>query len=611
MKTLIVKSMGMRMGGTILAVWSLTASGSGGDDDPPDIPPAFQNGSCADGVTCLPAVPVYGSRDPNKNGFVTLDDPSDLSLYEGGGGGGYGPGSRFVNNLLDSVNAALRSAALPDPNKDGKDHRSGCMTGNPVIISSGNKVKPELDFRTGHLYPLSLIRNYNHNFAGRGLFGANWASNFDPALSFTLNNGQYYCGSAPGTDASSCIGSMPVTQVTATRPDGSQTTYTQVGGTNTYASASPDADTSILRNSDHSWTLQSQSGSTELYSPGGLVLSIKSATGIGWVFSYDVNNYLKSATHSNGQSIQFTWTNGRVTRVTDPAGSFYNYGYNAAGRLISVSYPTSPTITRTYFYENPGLPEALTGIAINGVRYSTYSYYPDGRVNSSGLLTGSVEQNTFVYGANTTQVTNAGGASATYTYQTINGNKSLVQIDQAGITNCPNTSATIHYDANGHQDYTIDQRGVKTTYVYNSIGMLQDVVGGIDPNNPGQQREAQMTWDTGKNRITNVRMLDSRGSAVLNLAYTYYPDSVAARNRLQSVVSTNLSANGVTNQTQTVNFSYSFNSSGIPAQIVIDGPGGAVTRNYDAAGNLTSVANALWVIPRSIPATTVSGCRLR
>src|SRR5260221_14260096 len=70
--------------------------------------------------------------------------------------------------------------------------------------------------------------------------------------------------------------------------------------------------------------------------------------------------------------------------MTDPASHVYQYAYDAAGRLSSVTYPD--TRVRTYVYENTSFPFALTGIIDErGIRLATYGYDTGGRANLTEL----------------------------------------------------------------------------------------------------------------------------------------------------------------------------------------------------------------------------------
>lgn len=63
-----------------------------------------------------------------------------------------------------------------------------------------------------------------------------------------------------------------------------------------------------------------------------------------------------------------------------------------------------------YHYEHAADVKLLTGVSINGTRYSTYKYDGSKRVSESGL-TGSEHKDTFTYTTNQTTLKNALGAS--------------------------------------------------------------------------------------------------------------------------------------------------------------------------------------------------------
>lgn len=491
-----------------------------------------------------------------------------------------------------------------DEGRDGHDD-SDCdskpATAHPVLIDSGNKVKRERDFTTRHAAPLWLERNYSYYGVSRGIFGQRWYSNFDQALAFRLGNGAT-CRAVPGQDASACVGASAIAGVISVRSDGSEATYNWVAANTRYESPRPDAADWITHEPDGSWLLQSKGGRLERYGAGGMALAIADETGIGWSYAY-ANGYLQRATHSNGQSVLFTWgANGRVNSVTDPAGQPYAYEYTTDGHLSRVTYPNA--FYRQYHYENASLPGALTGISNGNARYSTYSYYANGKVQSSGLLDGSLERDSFTYGMYSTDVTNAAGAVARYSYQLINGQKKLVSVSQSGITNCPDTQSLIHYDTAGYPDYSLDPRGIKTTYVYAADGRLEEMTSGIDPARAApyeQQRKVDYVWDTAKRRLAEVwtygaSPLDPSPGAlnpVARVVYAYYPDNSPSKNRLQSVAVTNLGSHGNAGQTLTTTFAYQHYPSGIPSQVVVTAPTATATLNFDALGNLTSQSNAL------------------
>jgi YD repeat-containing protein len=265
---------------------------------------------------------------------------------------------------------------------------------NSMLIVSGNQTETEVDFQTGGLYPLSLVRTYGQG-GGSTLFGSGWTTNLDIRLGL-----------------SGLVGSTPTT-ITAYRRDGAQLVYSWNG--TDYRNASPDANNWITRSgsgTSQTFTLAFKSGAVETYNASGLVTSTVDETGIGLTFIYTttVPYSLTAVTHTNGHTIRFTHANNSnlITAVTDPAGNIYNYSYTAStGFLNGVAYPNGDS--RTYAYVSANGFFRLASILVNGAPYRTFSYNSNGTAAQNGYLDGSAQKATFTYGTNTTTVTNASG----------------------------------------------------------------------------------------------------------------------------------------------------------------------------------------------------------
>lgn len=487
------------------------------------------------------------------------------------------------------------AAAIPETPSDltSTGLATTSLVVNSVSLVTGNVTKAERDFATKQLYPVELVRTYNHFYTGQGIFGPNWVSNFDASLSFKLTNGTS-CSAVPG-ETSSCISpSTPnssIAAVIAVRSDGTQATYIYTASRNAFISQSPDASDWITHNADGSWTQTTYGASSAQYTFSGFLVSMSDSMGIGWTLAYSAN-FLQSATHTSGLSINFGWSNGRVSSVTDPAGSAYSYYYSNSANpiLIQVNCPNGDT--RKYNYGGPN--NGLTNILYNNSNYVTFTYNADGTAATSGMVDGSQQKISITYnGNNSVTLTNASGAVATIYYSVIQNQYKLTQTTISGVSNQSAAASYIYYDSAGHPTYSFDRNGNKTTYSFTNNGFLTDIVTGISTTNPNQQRETQYTYDS-LYRIINVKTLGPGSIQIANVAYTY---SSSNRNRLTSVVVTNLSANGAPNQTQTTTYSYQFYANNIPSQIIVNGPlapaGGYMIYNFDSFGNVTSTADAL------------------
>ncbi|GAB3339290.1 hypothetical protein GCM10027359_16390 [Marilutibacter aestuarii] len=554
----------------------------------------------------------------------------DPSVYDyivnqgiGGAGGGDGQNPPGVGVGGGSDNS--------QQSNDKTQSDCGETSGNPVVLYSGNKVEPELDFSTGGEMGLYLQRTYNHYWSATGLFGSYWISNFD----YTL--------------ASSSNGSI----LWAQRPDGRRVKFVQDSSGTRWNEVRPTPVAYILANPDGSYTLHNEERGTERYNSEGYILERKNERGISWTFAYS-GRYLQTVTHTSGRSVNFIWNGAQLIEVRDPAGNSYQYSYHPAvfgvslHRLASATLPGAPTTTISYHYEDSRFPGALTGKSFNGVRYSTFSYNADGRAISTEHA-GGVEHFGFSYIVNATeQVTppplppppggylpgeggggwceyqsgegricyeplSVGGpvalasmATASSTTST-SGTKTIPSDLEVHVTNplgrtsvhhyagdkkvategietsnCPWSLATITYDENGNRDTTVDSRGNITDYDYDSHGHLLQK---IEAKGQASSRTTTYGWDEINNRMTRRTVL---GDSEELLGYT-------ADGRLSSIAVKNLSSVGVSNQVRTTTYSYTKHANGMPASMTIDGPmaDDDVTYAFSASGDLTSVRNGL------------------
>lgn len=465
------------------------------------------------------------------------------------------------------------------------------ITTKPVVVATGNKVLSELDFAvtsTG-VSPLSLTRSYDKQNSIKGMFGANWVSNIEQSLSFEFNGTQ--CRS-PLSGLPSCSTSgQTITKVLAIRSNG-------------YAAGLVPFSTDIWKDSEGNqvqrvgseWRLTTRQGGTEVYDTYGRPLTIKDSRSVGLTYSYNGSNQLATITHTSGRSIGLTWTGNKVTTITAPNSKAYTYGYNAGGYLTSVVYPDSLG-TRTYHYENAAQPNGLTGISINGVRYSRYAYLTDGKAAWSGLE-GGIEKSTFTYGTDYTDVKNALNQTSRYYVADVNSNRRVIAVSRPISATCPGGVRESFFDANGNVSSEQDAFDVKTKYTYDSDNRLTQKITGVGSSDEtDQQQITQYVWDaTYKERLNQVKIFGtSTGQPLSTTTYAYYPDGDAKARLLQSVAVTNQA--GGTVGTLTTTYTYTLHSNGLVATMIVDGPlsgaGDAITTTFDTAGNVLTVKNSL------------------
>lgn len=248
-------------------------------------------------------------------------------------------------------------------------------TGNPVIISTGNKIEPELDFDADGL---RLERVWNQHWSGVGLFGYHWLSSFDFKLSFdgSLETGSCY----PISGEAECQTGANATAIWAHRPDGRKVRFVkQPDGTFQEDKSGPIA--RIVRLSDGTWQLHREDNSIERYRKGGLPLEVHNQHGVGLSYTYGGLNgtQVQKVAHTSGREALFTWTGDELTSIKAPGNAVFNYTYSHqkiyTGRhlLASTEQPGVVPVKITYHYEGSGF-FRFSGKSINDVRYSWFEY---------------------------------------------------------------------------------------------------------------------------------------------------------------------------------------------------------------------------------------------
>ena len=553
----------------ILLVLLVCLSVSAHADEPTDLPPVDVKPTCED---------RGGSR--NSEGVCVV------------GNVGYSDIFNRPPPIID-----LESVVVVGSNADGNEPFDPCAdntspkAGNPVVIATGNKIEPELDFMSRGEMPLGLQRLYNHYFQGVGIFGKHWISNFDYKLTFgtTAVNA---CFPRPGGGACG-VGANTIIYVW--RPDGRTLKYVK-GSDGIFREDRPNSLTRIERKPDGRFWYFNDRGGLEIYSSAGYIESLRGMTNTSWTFTYTNGTYPYRVTHTSGRYVEFVWSGNQLISVRDTAGSYYGFAYHAntfgAGlhRLASVAMPGTPASTTTYHYEIADK-SALTGKSFNGVRYSKFTYDTAGRVASTEH--NGLEKYTFSYtvGANgvfTVLQTNPLGKKTTYRFES----GRLTTVTGHPSANCPGTAyALIEYDANGHPTMKSDFNNNKTAFSYDSAGRLLTKT---EAFGTPQARTTQYEWTAG-NKVWRETVV-----GVVRRVFLYSFDSVIA------VESENLSAIGVAGQKQTTYFSHTYYGAHVGggvttpttvSRVTVDSPvsgfGDVVNYNFDTLGNLTSVMNSL------------------
>ena len=518
-------------------------------------------------VVQLPPATVMGYKPLDALLLVDAVYFSALMIRDGPGGTGApaNPSDTQTDKPASTNNTSVADCGNPSSER-------------PVIIATGEKFKREVDFSAASDYGLAHGRTYRSFGASGRMFGAKWSSQYDyPTLKTA---GCYASPDYPNV----CV---PRT-VTFAEPEGAAYTYTLDGDAIYSVKGATAMGTLYYDGPDAAvpWRLM-RANKTYLFNARGRVQTVYAGgSGPSVTFTYAANGYEPvRVTNAAGQTIEFTWTSGRVTQVRDPGGNTWTYAYDANYMLASVTSPGASPDVRTYHYENSADRQLLTGISINGVRYSTYKYYADKRVQESGLA-GGEERDTFTYATNQTTVTSAAGQPTTYIFTPVQGALKVASVSRALTSTCAAASAKTFYDANGWVDYTLDWNGNKTDYSYDAAGKLLQVTSAAGTTSAATRVN---TWNG--NNLSVVTYLDATGNAYVKVDYTYATGK--ASNRLASQTWTDLRLGG----TRTTTYAYAFHPNGVLASKTVTrtqpSPAASTVYTYDSLGNLVSITNAL------------------
>jgi YD repeat-containing protein len=172
--------------------------------------------------------------------------------------------------------------------------------------------------------------------------------------------------------------------------------------------------------------------------------------------------FTQSGITSSAGNVRVAFTRdsaGRITQITDPAGNVYQYSYDSAGDLVSVTFPGVATPI-SYTYDSTHLLLTVQDPLKHPSIVETY--YPDGRLETTQDPLGNTTSFSYDVTTNTTTVTAPDGGVTTDTYDAFGD--LLSQTDPLGH------KTTNTYDSNRNLLSTTDPLGHKTSYTYDSQG---------------------------------------------------------------------------------------------------------------------------------------------
>jgi len=349
------------------------------------------------------------------------------------------------------------------------------MVGNPVNLTTGNKVQREVDYASQGL----IFSRFYNSSDGR------WRHSYSDRL---------------------LISSWFMTLV---RSDGRET-YFRV---NSGLVESPKEELGFVSKLDNGWVYYDPIGMRYYFNEYGTLVRKET---YGGYEALSRESGLTTMTNEKGNSLFFAENDlGQPTRV-GADGVEILYSYNADNQLSGVTtLRGGHSSSISYFYEDERNPKLLTGITDErGVRYATWSYDELGRATSSEHANGTDRVEIAYNDDGSSTVTNELGKKATYRFQTIQGIKRITAIKGEPSPNCPNSNSTFTYDDRGLLKTKTDNKGIVTTYDYNERGLE---VSRTEASGTAQARTVTTEWHpslylplavTEPDRITRYRYDD-------------------------------------------------------------------------------------------------------
>jgi RHS repeat-associated protein len=440
----------------------------------------------------------------------------------------------------------------PEPPGDPRC-TAGLVSGNPILLATAEKYRAEEDFVDPGPAPLHFTRIYRSTWGMDAARAANtlgkaWTHIHDASLK------------AAGTS------------VIVTSAEGYVRTFMQLAGTSSW-SATNSADT-LLVAIDGGWTYRrAEDDSTSNFDAAGRLTSAVARNGWATTYLYNAALQLASIRNAFGRTLTLSYSGSNLTSVTTPDARVIDYGYDASGRLSTVTYPDGKT--RSFVYENTSFPLALTGIVDEtDRRWGSFLYDIQGRPVVT-LLAGGVDLYQVSYPSyGTTSVIDPLGTSRSYSYGTALGKLAVTSGSLPSATGEADAASRVQ-DANGLITSETDFKGVITTTTWDTARRLP-----LSITRASGAPEAQTVTTQWHATFSLPVLVTETGRTT---AYTY-----DAQGNLLSQAITDTSSSPNTTRT----WQWTYNAQGLAATQAA--PNGAVTTyTYDTLGNLTQAVNAL------------------
>jgi RHS repeat-associated protein len=473
--------------------------------------------------------------------------------------------------------------------------------GNPIKFANGQKIEVHTDFMGRGINPLKVVRSFDSFTTGNMGFGPGWSTSLTKNLveetnptvkKIKLGNGKQYSLTYKNNFVlSNGLSRAVFSNRDCTDPQdvsscGSMYGFYNQGSQFVLVTGGSQQDTFDYLGRIVRTTYSTKLDDVMLDSTG----SVMAYTSYGpyKVYSYGNANQeqVTQIRHSSGRKLSVNWGTGRINSITDNGDNETTYSYDSSGRLVTVNYPNGDT--KGYYYEDTNYSNYLTGVSLNGVRYSWFEYDGIGKATMSRHAN-DILKYTFDYipaqqgtAQRVSLVTNPLGLKTRYYYTDAlvnNRYREQHNITTTDATNlCAATAKNTFYDSEGRVSSREDWNRNETKFYYDSNNRINRrvVAEGL-----ANELEVILDRDPGYERLASRTV----NGVITNYEYHDYGH----------VSKISVESDGNVRDTL---FDYQFHSNNIVKKITITkahtyGADRISTVEYDTQGNLTKRTNAV------------------
>jgi RHS repeat-associated protein len=495
--------------------------------------------------------------------------------------------SQYVTNAckksLDLLNRKIENTCLA---------QDGIRTPNPMLPATGERQLDEADYADSGLHPISWVRKYSSQnivpYSSGQSMGPQWRSNHSHAMTYSpavsvpiyINNSPTFISSASGWGTETNFISIAEIEIAG---DTKKIFRASVIAPDIWALKGSSGQLGTVRDAQTiaGFRYVDENDTVYRFNTAGKLLTHTQRN--GWVMSYTyfANGQLSQITNQFGRNLLLAYNaSGQINQITQPDGRVVRYDYSTGtdniARLSRVTYPDNTF--KTYLYENPSFPNALTGVTDeNNTRLATYSYDAQGRAIDTQHAGGANRYQVAYTGTgtvNSAQVTDPLGTARSYTYSTNLGQLAVTGANQPSGQGLRDAASRVQ-NASGLVDSEVDFLGFTNQTTWDTARRLKTA-----ETRAAGRPEAQTTTTQWHPTLRLPVLVTEQGRTT---AMTYD----ALGNKLTETL-TDTSVNPQTSRTT----AYTYNPAGLVATETA--PNNAVTSyTYNAAGNPVSSTNAL------------------